>query len=74
MINENKPMCIVCGRRTDYNVSTQIQSIEIRGAKVNYVESTAFCALCGTEIYVPEINDKNADARKTAYAKTIAPL
>ena len=49
--------------------------MSIRGIAITYDELVAYCSNCGEELYVPEINDANAAARKGAYetAKHLAP-
>lgn len=49
--------------------------MSIRGIAFTYNELVACCSDCNEEIYVAEINDANAAARKEAYetAKHLAP-
>ena len=61
--------CIDCGCKRHYRVTSARTSISVRGIEFSYVEQTAYCAECGAEIYVPEINDENAQAREDAYRK-----
>lgn len=42
---------------------------EIRGIRFRYAENTAYCERCGTEVYVPEVNDWNAINRKESYER-----
>ena len=70
MKNEEKPaFCIGCGKKTKYIVKSSREEITIRGVTFTYVEQCAYCADCGEEVYVPEINDRNADAREEAYRR-----
>ena len=59
--------CADCGCKQHYRVTSSRTSISVRGIDFSYVEQTAYCAECGTEVYVPEINDANAQAREDAY-------
>ena len=68
MRNEEKPaFCIGCGKKTNYTVKSSREEITVRGITFTYVEQCAYCVDCGEEVYVPEINDLNAEAREEAY-------
>lgn len=66
--------CIHCDHRVEYCVRSQRISVDIRGIVSTYDELVSCCSNCGEEIYVAEINDANAVARKEAYemAKRVA--
>lgn len=66
--------CIHCDHKVEYCVRSQRISVDIRGIVSTYDELVACCSNCGEEIYVAEINDANAVARKEAYemAKRVA--
>lgn len=59
--------CISCGRRQRYWVKTNPECLVVRGVEFNYAKQIAYCVECGVEVYVPEINDANAQNRENAY-------
>lgn len=61
--------CINCDNETTYIVKYQRVEMTVRGTTFNYIEQSAFCSVCGEEIYVPEINDINVMSREEAYRK-----
>lgn len=61
--------CITCDGEVEYTVFAERVETVVRGVKISYVEVTAKCPVCGDEIYVPEINDTNVQAREDAYRK-----
>jgi len=61
--------CIQCGCKTHYLVHTSRIEEEAHGVKFTYPEQIAVCEECGEEVYVPEINDENAQAAEAAYRK-----
>lgn len=67
----NKAYCINCGEKCPYEIKTAMEEITIRGTTFSYSEQTAFCSVCGEEIYVPEINDLNAQAREDSYRRAL---
>lgn len=67
--------CIHCNQRVRYCMRSQRVNMSIQGIAITYDELVAYCSNCGEELYVPEINDANAAARKGAYetVKHLAP-
>lgn len=63
--------CIACGDDVEYTVFAERVETTVRGVKISYVEVAAKCPVCGDEIYVPEINDANVQAREDAYRKVM---
>ena len=63
--------CIACDEEVEYTVFAERVETVIRGVKISYVEVAAKCPACGEEIYVPEINDANVQAREDAYRKAM---
>ena len=61
--------CITCGRRTEYKLISNKVKQTIREVSFEYEEITPICMKCGTEVYVPSINDINCGNRLTAYRK-----
>ena len=63
--------CITCDEDVEYTMFAERVETVIRGEKISYVEVAAICPFCGEEIYVPEINDANVQAREDAYRKAM---
>ena len=70
MDNPKCPYCIHCDapiEKIDY--TAELDTFEARGGTViTYVKVEAFCHWCGTELYVPAVNDMNKLSRDNAYA------
>ena len=64
---DGKTYCIECGRRTKYYISSALCTQEVRGVKFGWINLNARCAICGKEVYVPEVNDANVNARELSY-------
>ncbi len=64
---ENTAYCVNCDSHTRYQVKSQEIDITVRGTKFGYIEQLAYCCECGEEVYVPEINDRNATSRENAF-------
>ena len=65
--DEKKVYCIHCGEMQEYKRKVSREEMTVRGTAFRYLEQAAFCTECGEEVYVPEINDRNAEARECAY-------
>ena len=59
--------CIACDEDVEYTMFTERVETVVRGAKIRYVEVAAKCTVCEEELYVPEVNDVNVQARENAY-------
>ena len=59
--------CIACDEDVEYMMFTERVETVVRGAKIRYVEVAAKCPVCEEELYVPEVNDVNVQARENAY-------
>lgn len=67
-MGSDKTFCINCGCKQDYIVKDRIDSLNVRGIEFTYLEEIDYCSNCGKEVYVPEINDYNCEARENAYS------
>ena len=61
------PFCIRCDRKVPFEVCyremqvTRINRQDPSAAKsITYMEAYAICKRCGEELYVPDVNDRNA--------------
>lgn len=59
--------CLECRSKQLYTVQSSREKLIVRGTEFEYTELRAFCTSCGEEVYVPEINDANCDARLRAW-------
>ena len=59
--------CSNCGCKQPYRVKSQNVRAVVRGVVFYCPEETAVCAVCGDEVYAPELNDRNADNRVKAF-------
>ncbi len=61
--------CINCDEKKEYVVKAFKREITVKGITFSYVHQTAYCCECGEELYCPEINDANVQAKEDAYRK-----
>lgn len=61
--------CVDCGCQSTYTVSIHHRELTIRGTTFSFPEQIAICSGCGGEVYVPALNDQNAQAREDAYRR-----
>lgn len=66
---EETAFCDKCGEYQPYSISAADETITIKGTTFSCVKMQAFCAACGSSIYVPWINDANVNAREEGYHK-----
>lgn len=64
-----KMFCIECGNFSEYEIRSEQIQCEVRGTPFTCTEETAYCRECGEAVYVPEMNDRNVQAREDAYRK-----
>lgn len=60
-------VCVECQRKTKYVLTSEKQKFTVCGITSEYIERGAKCVICGSEVYVPEINDENVRAREERY-------
>ena len=65
----NRSFCLRCGSERSYRVHSSRSEATVRGISFSFVENRAYCSECGEEVYVPAINDANAQAREDAFRK-----
>lgn len=64
---ESTAFCINCDCRRKYKKEIEEVTVTVRGLCFSYAETKAVCENCNEELYVPEINDINVQARENAY-------
>ncbi len=68
-----KYFCTNCIKDVDYIIGIRfVKDLEVKDLKISYDEMFAVCKECGNEIYIPQVNDINVDARIKAYEKAKA--
>lgn len=67
MQTNTETFCINCGEMQRYTVKSGRRELAIRGITFSFVEHKAYCTECELEVYVPEINDENVQAKEDAY-------
>lgn len=63
--------CANCDKINKYWVLHHISCFSIHDIGLTYIEQTPYCKECNKEVYVPEINDINCEAREKEYYKKI---
>lgn len=66
-MDDNLVICPECRNYVTYTVVEQVTNSILEGENYEHVEQIAYCAKCGSEIYVGEILDSNLKALYDAY-------
>lgn len=61
--------CLRCGRNQPCKVQYINAKATVNGVSMQYQKGKALCAVCGGEVYVPEVSDENAKAREDAFTR-----
>lgn len=61
-------ICLDCSDEVEYRTHYRDAHVEYRGVTVQYSEEFACCAICGTEIYVEGLWDRNLARIREAYS------
>ena len=69
MNNTSTAFCLKCGCKRAFKKITARAEAKVREIEFSFVETIAICSGCGEEVYVPEVNDENVQAREDAYRK-----
>lgn len=56
--------CPICGRYRDLSLIYKPTLFEVKGATYSYSEIIAQCSKCKESVYIPKLNDINADLRE----------
>lgn len=59
--------CTKCREIVDFDLETEHRTDTANGIEFDYIETTARCRECGSEVYVPWVNDCNAHKREDGY-------
>ena len=55
----NKAFCENCRKNVDFKVEIDIIKCKVKGEEYEYCGLKGVCWECGSEVYVPEIEDEN---------------
>jgi len=55
----NKTFCEICRKDVDFKVEIEIIKSEVKGKEYVYAGLKGVCWECGSEVYIPEIEDEN---------------
>ena len=75
-MDKNKTFCEECRRDIEYSLETVNQSGNLKGEEFEFTGEKAICGICGSEVYVDEVEDRNLKSLYDAYRKKkgIIPL
>ena len=59
--------CPECRQDVRFSVREKPDSAELKGEIYEFISKTAYCDECGTEVYVPEIEDENLKSLYAVY-------
>ena len=59
--------CETCGRETGFSVREEDVTRTVRGIRFSYRQKSAFCAICGSPVYDPDLHDAAVRADNEAY-------
>lgn len=62
IMNDKNTFCEECRKDVNYVVVEKEMEGTIKGTKYIYIGKEARCEECGSEVYIPEINDSNLKA------------
>lgn len=63
----NTAYCYICDQDVDVIIKKEIEVHRIQGTDVTCEVDNGFCLHCGTQVYIPMINDRNLDCIDHAY-------
>lgn len=66
-MTKKRAYCIACGQEQPYATSITAEPCKHKGLSFYAPIVHAHCTVCGEEVYVPEINDANAESRTESY-------
>ena len=44
--------CLNCDEKREYTVRESKEEVSVKGLRFSYIRKTAYCAVCGEEVYV----------------------
>ena len=68
-MNNRIVFCPECRQDLRFSIREKPDSAELKGEVYKFISKAAYCENCGTEVYVPEIEDENLKLLYDAYRK-----
>lgn len=59
--------CPECRKDVEYQIEDSVEKKEVRSLEFEYTAERAYCKDCGSEIFIPELHDKNLQKIDNAY-------
>ena len=59
--------CTRCGVKVLYKLESSMEETSVHEVSFKFLETRARCRICGEQVYVPAVNDKNVYERHKAY-------
>lgn len=59
--------CVRCGVKVPYKIESSMKETSVHEVFFKFLETRALCRICGEQVYVPAVNDKNVYERHKAY-------
>ena len=59
--------CVRCGIKVSYKLESSMEETSVHEVSFKFLETRACCRICGEQVYVPAVNDKNVYERHKAY-------
>ena len=69
-----KVFCTKCCERVPYKIESSTEETSVHEVSFKFLETRAKCRICGTQVYVPAVNDKNWYERHKAYYNKLDEL
>jgi len=69
-----KVFCTKCCERVPYRIESSMEETSVHEVSFKFLETRAKCKVCGTQVYVPAVNDKNWYERHKAYYNKLDEL
>lgn len=66
-MGKNKVFCEECRSDVEYSLESAIMTGNLKGVSYEYTGEKAICSICGSEVYVAEVEDKNLKALYDVY-------
>ena len=59
--------CVRCGVKVPYKLESSMEETSVHEVSFKFLETRARCRICGEQVYVPAVSDKNVYERHKAY-------
>lgn len=74
MIIREKAFCPKCYETKPWHLESSYETVTVHEVTFSYLETKAICNTCGSQVYVPAVNDKNWYERHKAYYNLLESL